>query len=47
MELIDLHMDDQGVVKIHSLYLSYMLPMTCEIQYWEFPQRSDQELSSV
>jgi hypothetical protein len=40
MELIDLHMDDQGMVKIHSLYLSYLLPMTCEIQYWEFPEQA-------
>ena len=38
MELIDLHVDDQEVVKIHSLYLTYILPMTCEIQYWEFPE---------
>ncbi len=37
MELIDLHVDDQEVVKIHSLYVSYLLPMTCEVQYWEFP----------
>ena len=26
VELIDLHMDDQGVVKIHSIYLKYLLP---------------------
>ena len=38
MELIDLHVDDQKVVKIHSLYVSYILPMTCEFQYWDFPQ---------
>ena len=38
MELIDLHVDDQKVVKIHSLYLTYILPMTVEFQYWEFPQ---------
>ena len=38
MELIDLHMDDQGVVKIHSVYVRHILPMTCEIQYWEFPE---------
>ena len=25
-------------MKIHSLYVSYILPMTCEIQYWEFPE---------
>jgi hypothetical protein len=38
MELIDLHMDDQKMVKIHSLYVSYLLPMTIEFQYWEFPE---------
>ena len=38
MELIDLHMDDQKVVKIHSLYVRYLLPMTIEFQYWEFPE---------
>ena len=38
MELIDLHVDDQKVVKIHSLYVRYLLPMTIEFQYWEFPE---------
>jgi hypothetical protein len=38
MQLIDLHVDDQKVVKIHSLYVSYLLPMTIEFQYWEFPE---------
>jgi hypothetical protein len=37
MELIDLHVDDQKVVKIHSVYVRYLLPMTIEFQYWEFP----------
>jgi hypothetical protein len=36
VDLIDLHVDDQGMVKIHSIYLQYVLPMMCEIQYWEF-----------
>jgi hypothetical protein len=36
VELIDLHMDDQGMVKIHSIYLKYLLPMMCELQWWEF-----------
>jgi hypothetical protein len=36
LELIDLHVDDQGMVKIHSLYVHYLLPLTCEFQYWEF-----------
>ncbi len=38
MELIDLHMDDQKMVKIHSVYVRYLLPMTIEFQYWEFPE---------
>jgi hypothetical protein len=37
VDLIDLHMDDQKVVKIHSLYVKFLLPMMCEVQYWEFP----------
>jgi hypothetical protein len=36
VDLIELHMDDQGMVKIHSLYVKYILPMMCELQYWEF-----------
>ena len=35
-QLIDLHMDDQGPIKIHSIYFSFLLPMMCELQYWEF-----------
>jgi hypothetical protein len=36
VDLIDVHADDQQVVKIHSLYVGYLLPMMCEIQWWEF-----------
>lgn len=36
LDLIPLHMDDQGPVKIHSLYVKYLLPMMCELQWWEF-----------
>jgi hypothetical protein len=36
VDLINLAVDDQGVVKIHSVYLKYLLPMMCEFQYWEF-----------
>jgi hypothetical protein len=25
------------VVTIHSIYVRYVLPMMCEVQYWEFP----------
>lgn len=38
VDLIDLHADDQGMVVIHSLYVRYLLPMMCEVQWWEFPQ---------
>ncbi len=38
VDIIDPEVDDQGVVKIHSIYLGYLLPMMCEIQYWEFPK---------
>jgi hypothetical protein len=37
VDLIDLHVDDQKVVRIHSLYVQYLLPMMCEVQWWEFP----------
>jgi hypothetical protein len=33
--LDDLQVDDQGPVKIHSIYLGYLLPMRCELQWWE------------
>ena len=36
VDLIDLHVDDQKVVKIHSLYVKYVLPMMCEVQWWDF-----------
>ncbi|MGO8870837.1 MAG: hypothetical protein ACLQPH_05440 [Acidimicrobiales bacterium] len=36
VDLIDLRTDDQGVVKIHSTYVGYLLPMMCEVQWWEF-----------
>ena len=37
VDLIDLHVDDQEVVKIHSIYVRYLLPMMCQLQFWEFP----------
>jgi hypothetical protein len=36
VDLIDLNVDDQGQIKIHSIYVGYVLPMLCELQYWEF-----------
>ncbi len=40
VELVDLAVDDQGMVKIHSIYVRYLLPMTCELQWWEFTGKS-------
>ena len=37
VDIIDPAVDDQGVVKIHSIYLGYLLPLMIELQYWEFP----------
>lgn len=34
--LDDLHVDDQGPVKIHSIYVGFLLPLRCELQWWEF-----------
>ena len=36
VDLIDVSVDDQDVVKIHSLYVGYLLPMMIELQFWEF-----------
>jgi len=36
VDLVDLAVDDQGVIKIHSIYVKYLLPMMCEFQWWEF-----------
>ncbi len=36
VDLIDISVDDQGPVRIHSLYLGFLLPMLCELQWWEF-----------
>jgi hypothetical protein len=47
LELIDLHVDDQGPVRIHSLYVRYLLPMTCEVQWWEFPDNGRKESSKA
>jgi hypothetical protein len=40
VDLIDVHRDDQGMVKIHSVYVKYLLPLMCELQYWEFTPES-------
>lgn len=39
VDFIDLRTDDQGMVTIHSIYARFLLPMMCEIQFWELPER--------
>ena len=34
VDLIDISVDDQDVVKIHSMYVGFLLPLMCELQYW-------------
>ena len=36
VDLIDTTVDDQDVVKIHSMYVGFLLPMMIELQFWEF-----------
>ncbi len=38
VDLLPLHVDDQGRIKIHSVYVRFLLPMMCEIQWWEFAE---------
>ncbi|HKY16949.1 MAG TPA: hypothetical protein VJM33_18630 [Microthrixaceae bacterium] len=36
VHIIPPSVDDYEVVKIHSFYAGYILPMMCELQFWEF-----------
>jgi len=36
VEIIDVSADDQQVLTIHSLYVRFLMPMMCEVQWWEF-----------
>jgi hypothetical protein len=36
VDLIDKHVDDQGVVKIWSFYVRHLLPMMIEVQYFDW-----------
>jgi hypothetical protein len=40
VDIIPAHTDDHGVVKIHSIYVKFLLPMMCELQWWELPSSS-------
>ncbi len=36
IEIIDNEVEDHGVLKLHSFYVGYLLPMMVEVQYFEF-----------
>ena len=36
VDLVDPSVDDYEVLKIHSFYAGYLLPMMLEVQYWEY-----------
>jgi hypothetical protein len=36
VDLIETTVDDYEVLKIHSFYVGYLLPMMLEIQFWEY-----------
>lgn len=36
VDLIAPSCDDQGTIRIHSVYVGFLLPLLCEIQWWEF-----------
>ena len=38
IHLDDHTVDDQEVVKIHSFYVHHLLPLTVEVQWWEWPK---------
>jgi hypothetical protein len=38
VQLIDPTVEDHGAVRIHNMYVGYLLPLMIEVQYWDFPQ---------
>jgi hypothetical protein len=40
VEIIDKHIDDHGMLAITSIYVRYLLPMMCEIQWWDYHEPS-------
>jgi len=38
VDLIDKQVEDHGVLKIHSFYVRYLLPMMIEVQFFDFPK---------
>jgi hypothetical protein len=38
VEIIDADLDDFGVLKLHSFYVGYRLPMMVEVQHWDWTE---------
>ena len=36
VDIIDYEVEDHGVLRLHSFYVGYLLPMMVEVQYFEF-----------
>jgi hypothetical protein len=36
VDIIDKQVDDHGMLAITSIYVRYLLPMMCEIQWWDY-----------
>ena len=39
VDIIDKHVDDHGMLAITSIYVRYLLPMMCEIQWWDYHEK--------
>ena len=40
VEIVDRNIDDHTVVKVHSFYVRYLLPMMVEVQYFEWANKA-------
>ena len=36
VDIVDKKRDDHGMLAITSIYIGYLLPMLCEIQWWDY-----------
>src|SRR5262249_6749148 len=41
VDIIDNHVDDHGMLAITSIYVRYLLPMMCEIQWWDYHDQQE------
>ena len=41
VDIIDKQTDDHGMLAITSIYVKYLLPMMCEIQWWDYHDKPE------